>query len=176
MEIGKKTEGGLQIALSLAIVAAVLYFSSEISTLGGYGYAGAFIIAMLSSATIFFPAPGWAVIAAMSAFLDPLLLGIAAGLGSAIGELSGFAAGDGVRDMLNDRVKETKTVHEIVRKYDAAAIFFLSFIPNPLFDAAGIVAGSLKIPWWRFLAACAAGRVLRYAILAVIGQFTLALV
>ncbi|HSB47573.1 MAG TPA: VTT domain-containing protein [Candidatus Bilamarchaeum sp.] len=172
----KKTEGMVQVAASVAIAAIVLFFSSEIASLGSLGYVGAFLIALLSSATIIFPAPGWAVIAAMSASFDPLLLGLAAGLGSAIGELSGFVAGDGVRDILSTRIKESKQIEEIVRKYGVFAIGFFAFIPNPLFDVAGVIAGGLKIEWWKFLVACAAGRVLRYVLLAMAGQFTMGLV
>jgi membrane protein YqaA with SNARE-associated domain len=54
-----------------------------------------------------------------------------------------------------------------------AAIFVLAFIPNPLFDIAGIIAGGLKIPWWRYLTACVTGRILRYVLLAMLGAFTL---
>lgn len=171
----KKTEGSLQIILALAIVIAVLYFSKDMEGLGAYGYAGVFLIALLSSATLFFPAPGWAVVVAMSATLDPILLGLAAGAGSAIGELTGYVAGDGVRDILNSRVKESASIEALVHKYGLGAIFFFAFIPNPLFDVAGIIAGGMKIPWWRYLIACAAGRTIRYIILALIGGFTLGL-
>jgi len=169
----KKIEGALQLIFAIGIVAAVLYYSNDIAALGAYGYAGAFLISLISSATILFPAPGWAVIIAMSATLNPYLLGIFAGIGSAIGELTGYAAGDGMRDILNHRIKESETITEYVKRYDVAAIFVFAFIPNPLFDIAGIVAGGLKIPWWRYLLACAAGRVLRYILLAMLGKFTL---
>jgi membrane protein YqaA with SNARE-associated domain len=172
----KKAEGTLQIVFSLAIAVLVLYFSKEITSLGDLGYLGAFLIALFSSATIIFPAPGWAVIAAMSVSFDPVLLGIAAGLGSAIGELSGFIAGDGVRDILSSRIKESKQIEEIVRKYGVFAIGFFAFVPNPLFDIAGVIAGGLKIDWWKFLIACAVGRILRYVLLAMAGQFTIGLI
>lgn len=172
----KKTEGILQLAFSIAIAALVLFFSDDIASLGDLGYLGAFLIALFSSATIIFPAPGWAVIAAMSASFNPVMLGIAAGLGSAIGEMSGFIAGDGVRDVLNSRFKETKDIEEIVRRYGVFAIGFFAFVPNPLFDIAGVIAGGLKISWWKFLIACAVGRVLRYVLLAMAGQFTMGLI
>lgn len=172
----KKTEGILQILFAAAMAAAVLYFSRDIEALAQYGYLGAFLIAMLGSATIFFPAPGWAAVIALSASLNPAVLGLVAGIGSAIGELTGYVAGDGARDILNSRVNETKEIEALVRGYGAAGIFALAFIPNPLFDAAGLVAGGLKIPWWRFLLACAAGRVLRYVLLALVGNFTLGLI
>lgn len=171
----KWIEGTLQIACVVAIAAIVLYFSAEIDALRGYGYAGAFLIAVLSSATLFFPAPGWAAVIALSATLNPVALGIIAGIGSAIGELTGYVAGGGARDILSSRVKETKKAEELVAKYGAAGIFVFAFLPNPLFDVAGIVAGGLKIPWWQYLAACAAGRTLRYVLLALLGSFTLGL-
>lgn len=171
----KKTGGILQIIFAVAIVAAVLYFSSQIAALAQYGYAGAFFITMLSSATILFPAPGWAAVIALSSVLNPVLLGIIAGIGSAVGELTGYMVGDGARDMLNSRVKQSRQISEFVKKYDVLAILVLAFIPNPAFDVAGIAAGGLRIAWWRFLLACMAGRVLRYVLLAFLGKFTLEL-
>ena len=172
----KKAEGLLQIAFAVAIAAAAILFSEDISGLGAYGYAGVFLIAALASATIFFPAPGWAAVVALSGTLDPVLLGVFAGLGSAIGEHTGYIAGDGIRDILSQRIKETKQVEGFVKRYGVGAIFLFAFIPNPLFDIAGLVSGGLKIAWWRFLLACAGGRVLRYILLAMIGAFTLSLV
>ena len=172
----KKTEGMLQIGFAILVVAAVLYFSKDIEKLRDYGYLGAFVISVLSSATLFFPAPGWVAVIAMSSVLNPLYLGIIAGVGSAIGELTGYIAGDGARDILNKNIRETKKIENWVKKYDMLAIFFFAFIPNPLFDVAGIISGGLKIPWWRYLIACAAGRVLRYVLLAMLGKFTLGLI
>jgi len=172
----KKLEGILQIAFAIAIVALVLYFSNDIQKFQEYGYIGVFLISLLSSATLFFPAPGWATVIAMSAFLNPVLLGVVAGIGSAIGELTGYVAGEGARDLLNKNIKESKKIEEIVRRYDMLGIFVFAFIPNPLFDVAGIVAGGLRIPWWKYIIACAAGRVIRYVLLAMVGQFSLGFV
>jgi membrane protein YqaA with SNARE-associated domain len=172
----KKIEGALQIILAIVIIGLVFYFSDHISQLKEYGYLGAFVISALSSATIFLPAPGWAVIAMMGRYMDPYLLGFVAGIGSALGELTGYVAGEGARDILNSRIKESKDIQALVAKYGPFGIFFLAFIPNPLFDVAGIVSGALRIPWWQFLLACAAGRVLRYILLAMLGSFTLGLV
>ncbi len=166
----KRLQGIAEIVAAIAIVLAVFYFSKEIEGLGAYGYLGAFLIALLSSATILIPAPGWAVVIALSRVLNPVAVGIVAGIGSAIGELTSYIAGDGIRDMIEGRLKETKDVENLVRSYDMLAIALLAFIPNPLFDIAGIVAGSLKIPWWRFVIACAAGRVARFVLLAVLSK------
>lgn len=172
----RKTEGFLHILFALAIAAAVLYFSDQIEALGAYGYAGAFLIALLGSATILFPAPVWVVVVSMSTRLDPVLLGAVVGVGSAIGELTGYLAGEGVRELLNSRFKEAKDVERLVRRYGMAAVFVLAFLPNPVFDVAGLAAGGLKMRWWRYLVACAAGRVIRYVLLAMLGAFTLGMI
>ncbi len=169
----KKTEGMLQLAAAIAIIALVIYFSDEIEGLSEYGYVGVFFISILSHATLIFPSPGWAAVIAMSQYLDPLLLGIAAGVGSAIGELTGYVAGEGARDLVNNRIKESEQINQLVKKYGTAAIFFFAFIPNPIFDIAGLFAGSLRIPWWQFVMATAAGRTIRYALLAMIGAIAL---
>ena len=175
----KKTGGILHIVSALAIMAAVIYFfyfSTGTSILKSYGYVGAFLIALLTSATIIVPVPGWIAIALMSRDLDPVLLGSVAGVGAAIGELTGYVAGEGTRELLNSRIKESKRIEKTVKEYGMLGIFVLAFIPNPLFDIAGVVARGLKMPWWKFLIACAAGRVLRYILLAMVGAFTLELI
>ena len=169
----KKLGGIVELSLAVLIVILVLYFSSDIKLLASYGYAGLFIIAMLSTATIIFPSPGWAAIIGMSAYLDPILLGIVAGIGAGIGEMTGFLAGDGARTLINNRFKETKKAEGWIKKYGAFGIFVLSAIPNPLFDIAGIVAGGLKMAWWKFLPACILGRILRYVLIALLGAFTI---
>ena len=171
----KKLEGIAQLAFSVVIAALIVLFSDRIAGLGALGYAGAFLVALLGSATIILPSPAFAVIIAMSASMDPVLLGIVAGIGSGLGEITGYIAGSGARAALNSHIKETKRVEELVKKYDVAGIFVLSFIPNPLFDIAGIVAGGLRIHWTHFLAACVLGRVLRYVMLALLGYWTLGL-
>jgi membrane protein YqaA with SNARE-associated domain len=172
----KRTEGIFFIILTIAIVALAIYFSTHMAEFRRYGYIGAFVISALSSATIFLPAPGWAVIVMMGRYLNPYLLGLVAGIGSALGELTGYMAGEGARDLLNSKIKETKDIQALVKEYGLLAIFVLAFIPNPLFDVAGIASGALRIPWWQFLIACAAGRVLRYILLALVGSFTLSMV
>lgn len=167
--MNKRLEGIIQIALAVGIILLVFYFSDMFAQLKEYGYLGVFIISALSSATLIFPAPGWAIVIAMSKTLDPFILGVVAGLGSAIGEMTGYLAGDGVRDILNNRIKETKYIEGTVKKYGIGAIFVFAFIPNPLFDVAGLISGALKIKWWQFLIACAMGRILRYVLLAWLG-------
>ena len=170
--MNEKLKGILQVLFAIAIVVLVFAFSKELERFKEYGYLGVFVISAISSATIFIPAPGWAVVFAMAKFLDPIGLGIAAGIGSALGEITGYIAGQGTSHLLHAN-KHYKKFKNWIEKNDLVAIFILAAIPNPLFDVAGIAAGSLGIKWWRFLIATAAGRTLRYAALAYLGAFSL---
>ena len=108
---------------------------------------------MLANATVLLPAPGIIFVFAMGAVFDPFWVAIAAGLGAAIGELTGYLAGfsgQGVVENVDyyDRLLNWMDKHT---RLSNLALTVLAFIPNPFFDLAGIAAGALKIPVFRFL-------------------------
>ena len=133
---------------------------------------GAFIISLIGSATIIVPVPSWTVVFLMAKVLDPVLLGIVAGLGSAIGELTGYYLGKGGTQLLDNK-KYIKKYTKYVNQYGAYAIFVLAFVPNPVFDIAGISAGAMNMKLWKFLLACMLGKILRYIIFAYFGFYIL---
>jgi uncharacterized membrane protein YdjX (TVP38/TMEM64 family) len=51
-------------------------------------------------------------------------------------------------------------------------ILLLAFIPNPLFDLGGMAAGGLKLPIWKFLTACAIGKILKMLMFAYAGYYS----
>lgn len=137
---------------------------------GTWGYVGAFIISMIASATIILPAPGIAVVMAMGTALDPVLLGIVAGLGSAIGELSGYFVGASGRVLIPSHQREQfERLHRLTDRYGAQLLLVLSAIPFPLFDFAGIIAGMLKIRIATFISMVAVGKSIKYIIMILLG-------
>jgi membrane protein YqaA with SNARE-associated domain len=172
--VAKKVESlftqkdALALASAIAISMLAAWAFSRLDFLRLMGYPGVFIISLVSSATILLPLPGFAVVFAMGAYLDPVLVGIAAGCGSAIGELSGYLAGYAGHNAV-ERTRLFRDHRKGVAKYGPLAIFFLAFIPNPAFDIAGIAAGAIRMPPWLFLLATAAGKTLRYIIVAYAG-------
>jgi len=160
---------------SLAVVA--FYLSSKLDFLKEYGYIGAFLVALISSATVILPAPGWAVIGGMGSFLDPYLLGVFAGVGSAFGELTGYMIGYGGRESIDrNRLPDYERHKKWLKNADVVALFVLAALPNPIFDIAGIAAGALKIPLWRFLLAVSLGKILKFVVVAHLGNFAIAYV
>jgi len=170
--MGKKMLFSRQDALALsgAIAASLIamYLFSRVQGLQDWGYAGVFFISLVSSATVFVPMPGFAVVFAMGAFLNPLLVGVAAGIGSGLGEITGYLAGFAGHDavMGSDVFRRHK---EGIERYGPLAIFALAFVPNPVFDIAGVASGAIRMPLWKFLLATIAGKTARYILLAYAG-------
>ena len=136
------------------------------------GFFGAFLIMLIANATVILPAPGLAVIFAMGGVLNPLGVALAAGVGGAIGEVTGYLAGYSGQAA----VENTQTYKRLlpwVHKYGAWVILVLSAFPNPFFDAAGIAAGIAKMPVWQFLLACWVGVTIKTMIFAYAGAYSI---
>jgi membrane protein YqaA with SNARE-associated domain len=159
----------LTLLIVVAISLSVYVISDRVEQFGQYGYPGIFVLNMLSSATIVVPAPGLAVVSVMGAVLNPFIVGVCAGAGDAVGELTGYLAGYSGRAVIEDTTRYEQLVNW-TQKYGLWVIFVLSVIPNPLFDFAGIAAGALKIPVYRFLVVCWLGKTIKTTLFALGGQ------
>lgn len=165
----------LVVTLVFGISAAIFAFRDQFSQLAAVGYPGIFLVSLLSSATIILPAPSLALVFAMGSALPWLPVGLAAGAGEALGELTGYAAGFGGRTVIEDQ-KAYKRLESWMQRRGSITIFVLSVIPNPLFDLAGIAAGTLGYPLWRFLLIAWAGKTLKTTLVAWAGSQSIALV
>lgn len=171
----------LRVAASIAAIVVItaasfwLAFNPEfVLRFGNWGYLGAFLISLIASATIILPAPGIAVVIAMSTALDPVLLGIVAGIGSAFGELSGYVAGASGRALVpEDKRPHFERLHRLTDRYGAILLLLLAAIPFPLFDFAGIIAGILRIRVFTFVSMVAVGKSIKYVIMILLGAGTL---
>jgi membrane protein YqaA with SNARE-associated domain len=156
------------VALLLTVFAILFfYFSADISNLKGYGYIGLFLINVIGAASILLPSPGAASVVGAGAFLDDFLgvpafvwVGLVAGLGEALGEFSGYAAGYGGRIVVENR-PEYQRIHRWMDRRGTITMFLMSTIPNPLFDVAGLAAGAVQMPVRNFFAAVLAGKTIK---------------
>src|SRR3990170_3891802 len=154
---------------------AFFYFGADTSNLKSWGYAGVFLINVVGSASILLPSPAVASVFGGGALLDDLLgvpafiwVGLIAGLGEALGEFSGYAAGYGGRIVFENR-PEYKRIHRWMERHGMLSMFLLSIFPNPLFDLAGVAAGAVRMPIRRFFLAVLSGKVIKDTYLAAIG-------
>jgi membrane protein YqaA with SNARE-associated domain len=125
------------------------------------GYIGVFLMALVGSTS-----PVWPVSGAVAAFiaaglgLNPLFLGLIAGVGEGIGELSGYTAGFGGQVALQ-KFKKYKQIEGWMRRHGGPTIFVLSAIPNFFIKAATMAAGGLRYPIWKFLLFCWTGKIIK---------------
>jgi membrane protein DedA with SNARE-associated domain len=159
----------------LSVIGITLYvynIRDRVEEFQQFGYAGIFLIALMANATVLLPAPGVAIIYAMGAVFNPLGVGLAAGTGGAIGELSGYFAGFSGQAVI-ERTDIYNRFQPQVEKYGGWAIFVLSAIPNPFFDIAGIAAGIAKMPIRTFLLSTWAGQIIKMSFFAIAGYYSL---
>lgn len=170
---GFKLRHALALIGSIAITVAIFLFHERLGNLQSLSYVGAFLAMLLGNATIILPVPGLIIVYLLGARgLDPVLLGLAAGPGAALGELTGYFAGYGGSALISN-VRLYERIQGWMSRFGLVVITVLAIIPNPIFDMAGIVAGTMKIKWWQFLLAALLGKTLQAILIAQAGAFSL---
>ena len=170
----KKLLPPLALLLVIAITVGIFYFyksyPGRIDQLKGYGYLGAFIISLTFNATLILPTGNFLILSVLGAVLpSAIVVGLVGGAGAAIGEITGYMAGYSGRGLAK-RSKMYNRVESWMRRWGAPTIFTMSAVPF-IFDLAGISAGVLHFPFWKFLLLCWLGRTLLYIGIALAGAW-----
>jgi uncharacterized membrane protein YdjX (TVP38/TMEM64 family) len=167
----------LRVVAFLAVIGITIYIysiRSRVEEFKEYGYFGIFLVALLANATVLLPAPGVAIIYAMGHVFNPFGVGIVAGTGGALGELSGYLAGFSGQAVI-ERTDVYNRFKPWVDKYGGWAIMVLSAIPNPFFDVAGIAAGIAKMRMRTFLFSTWIGQIVKMTSFALAGKYSIEL-
>lgn len=160
-KIMKKLGSAAAVVLAMAVGAApYLLFREQIQSMAAVGYVGLFVACMLTNASVFLPASSIAFTMAAATALNPLLCALIGGLGTTAGEMVGYVLGRCGRGCIDDQSRFRK-VEDGLRRYGAAAILVFAFMPLPLFDLIGVVAGTVKYPVVKFVVVCALGKILK---------------
>jgi len=159
----------------LAFIVLLFIFRDQVKKLEQYGYIGIFLISIAANATIIIPLPGIAITTAMGAIFNPIGVAVAAGLGAALGELTGYMAGFSGQGVIERVAYYNRLTNWMKQHQNLAyvAILILAFIPNPLFDLAGMASGALKLPIWKFLLFCAIGKIFKMLMFAYAGYYSI---
>lgn len=119
-----------------------------------YGYFGIFLISLVGALSIFFPIPYTVVIFTLGGLktggswvFEPAWIALAAGIGSAIGEFSGYLLGFGGRKAISERYKKKmRFLMRVFDRFGPIVIFFFALTPLPddlLFIPLGVIRYSL---------------------------------
>jgi membrane protein YqaA with SNARE-associated domain len=121
------------------------------------GYEGAFIVALIGNSTILFPVPYMIITYILGGVtntsgyfvFDPWIVGIIAGLGATLGEMTGYLLGYGGGRMIDESQRDSFS--EYIRRHPRATplvIWFLAITPLPD-DVLIVPLGAAKYPWWK---------------------------
>lgn len=161
---------------ALGILALILFFpvfyQIKHQEFRSLGLLGVFLLNLIGSATIFFPTPAFISVGLSVVHTNPLIVAFIAASGGALGETTTFLFGLTSREAFNlEKHKSLKKFKKnVFDKWGGLVIFFFAFLPNPLFDGIGMIAGISKYPIKRFLVFTFLGRFMRYLL---IGYVTL---
>lgn len=119
-----------------------------------YGYFGIFLISLIGALSVFFPIPYTVVIFTLGGLkvgeawvFEPLWIAVAAGTGSAVGELSGYLLGLGGRKVISGKYKRRmELLVKFFNKFGPVAIFLFALTPLPddlLFIPLGVMRYSI---------------------------------
>lgn len=197
--------GGVGFLFTVLILAAVIVFWDELQQAQGYGYVGAFAVSILGGITII-PAPSLAVVFTLGGALNPLYVGLASGIGEAIGGTTVYLTGAGMSTMWTrffpkDQGFEYQAdgPRDIVQPvqfqfwtrgqsfYNRLAgwvggrggswvVFVVSAVPLSPFYFAGLAAGSLRMGLPRFFLVSFAGKTVKGLMVAYAGYWGLNLI
>ncbi len=164
----------LALLLVITITVGIIYFYRQnpnmVEKLEGYGYLGAFLISLTFNATLILPAGNILILSVLGAVLpSATVVGLVGGAGAAIGEITGYMAGYSGRGLV-ERSKLYNRVEGWMRRWGALTIFIMALVPF-IFDLAGIAAGVLRFPFWKFFLLCWLGRTLLYIGAALAGAW-----
>lgn len=158
----------LTVLILIGAVAGTLYIVSdpgrlrrveELITSPG-GLVVLFVFGAITSATLVLPVPGLALTAIAGSVANPFVVGIVAGAGQTLGEMTGYMAGYSGQTLIDDSPRYARLV-SWMRRFGAPIIFVLALLPVALFDVAGMIAGALRMPVWLYLLSAGAGKIIK---------------
>ena len=162
----------------MATAAALWLGKIPYDWLASFGYSGLFLLSLLNGMAPF-AGPSQVATFFAAAHLDPLAVGLSAGIGGAIGELAGYGFGYFLRTSQTpefekkiQRVADWRFLR-ISRERSFVPLLILAAVPNPLFDPASTLAGTLKIGIARYFYPVVIGKVIRHLIIAYVGYYSL---
>ena len=158
------------LAVSVIAIAVLLLLRDTMAGLGAWGFVGAFLAELGNSAVILVPTPGPAYTFAMGATLNPFLLGIAGGIGAALGELTGYYLGTRGRHIAQGWAPYAKLT-ALTSRWTGPMLLVLAAMPIP-FDVAGVWAGTTRYPLTRFLLFIAPGKIIKVTLVAFAGYYS----
>ncbi|MBI2287428.1 MAG: VTT domain-containing protein [Chloroflexi bacterium] len=151
----------LTILLVVAISVFFFAYHAQVARFEKLGYLGAFLISLVANATVLLPMPGLLLISTLGTVFNPVLVALAAAAGGTIGEISGYLTGYSGHGVIQ-RTRLYVRGEGWMKKWGLMTIFIFAVAPFLPLDVAGMLAGALRFPLWKFLLVVWVGKSLKY--------------
>lgn len=172
--------------VTIAGLVALIYYWRDITGLWVYGYAGAFIMALIAGSSLPIPISYIIVTFALGSISDPLLVGITSGVGAGTGGTLVYLFGRGgsrffprfnhfsVDEAASTRGEALRAKFlDWAKKRGTLVVFLMSAMFNPMFAPMAITMGALRFRLIKFFAMCVAGNIVKSLIISYAGYFGL---
>ena len=169
---------GISFGFYLLVRYLMAYFNISVERFASTAYLLVFGVTLVSNAAILVPVvlhvSIMIAVAKMMMEVSPwgfVLVALVASVAGTLGETTGYYAG-----YLGKRIAQLENIPGYQRlvgwmnKHGPWGIFLISLQPILPFDVAGLLAGASKMPLWKFLLACWAGRFLKYLLACYVGE------
>ena len=161
---------GLSVGLYFLVGYLKARFDISGEGLATTAYLVVFITSLVSNASIIVPVPIFVGImipvADMMAEVSPwgpVLVALTASSAGTLGEITGYYAGYlGKKIIVTEATPGYQKLVGWMKRHGPLAIFLLSLQPILPFDIAGLISGASRIPLWKFVLACWAGKFPKY--------------
>jgi len=141
-----------------------------------FGYFGVFLISLIGAVSVIFPLPYTLVIYLLGSFLNPFLVAVSGGLGSAVGEFSGYVLGYYGRAVLSEeRRRKMDYMMKVFQRHGFAAIFLFALTPLPD-DLLFIPLGIMRYRFVKVFIPALLGKMLMCFILAYSGYLSIGVI
>jgi membrane protein YqaA with SNARE-associated domain len=166
---------GLSVGLYFLLRYLMAYFDLSVEGLATTAYLVVFVTSLISNASIIFPVPIFvAIMIAAASKWDPILVALIASSAGTLGEITGYYVGYlGKKIIITEITPGYEKLVGWMKRHGPWGIFLLSIQPILPFDVAGLLAGASKLPLWKFLLPCWAGRFPKYLLACYLGPAVL---
>jgi membrane protein YqaA with SNARE-associated domain len=162
---------GLGFGFAYLLGYLMTYFNIPLDKFATTAYLVVFVVTLLSNAAIFVPVFFHvSIMMAAAKYWNPALIALAASVAGALGEITGYYAGYwGKRIAHLENAPGYDRLVSWMKKYGPWGIFIVSVQPILPVDVAGLLAGASKLPVWKFLVPCWAGKLCKYLVACYLG-------
>lgn len=120
---------------------------------------GLLLICFVMNSTVLLPSSSLLVVLEYSYILNPISVIMVGTIGASLGELTGYMVGAEGTSLVR-RFKKVSNLTKF-REHSFLWVMLFAFIPFPVFDVAGIMAGSIRMNPFKFLLASFIGKAVK---------------